>query len=171
MMKISSLLNIRAGFLPEVGPTEVDPFSMEDGLQEAQVLDIRLDTLTGVAAILLELRLALHIRGSNTGLIVAHGVRELVWSAPARDTPLTAWSVGSSRCVRDEGILRMNLTMWPHPGAQLLLSAEAATFFVGDVPGLSESPPDYTEMSPGEGDGEIAGWESEFVVVGAVRAK
>ena len=74
----------------------MDPLTEEDALQEAQVLDVRFNTVTDVVGILFELRQALKLQEANAGVLVAQGVRELTWSGPGRETALTAWSVGSS---------------------------------------------------------------------------
>ncbi len=147
---------------------EVNPLTEEDALQEAQVLDIRVDALIGVVAILFELRQALQLREANTGVLVAHGVRELTWSRPSRDTALTAWSVGSSVPRGNEGLFQISLIMWPHPGARLSLTAESAAFFVGNVPGLAEAPPDYGDVDRAALGHEVASWESAFEPVSAV---
>lgn len=39
---------------------------------------------------------------------------------------MTAWSIGSSVPRAKDQIFGLNLVMWPHPGAQLSLTAESA---------------------------------------------
>jgi hypothetical protein len=58
---------------------EMDPLTEEDGLQEVQLLDVRFDALRCTAGPLFERRPALQLRTANTGVLVAHGVRELAW--------------------------------------------------------------------------------------------
>lgn len=141
---------------------EVDPLTDEDALQGAQVLDIRFDAMACVAGILFELRQALQLREANTGVLIAHGVHEIAWSGPNRDTALTAWSVGSSFPQAKGVLFGLNLVMWPHPGAQLSLTAERAAFFVGNVPGLTDAPPDYTNADRVTLGRKVAGWDSSF---------
>lgn len=95
-MKIDDLLLSDPALRAYASTPEMDPLTEEDALQEAQVLDVRFDALAGVVGVLFELRQALQLQEANTGVLVAHGVRELTWSGPSRDTTLTAWSVGSS---------------------------------------------------------------------------
>lgn len=99
---------------------------------------------------------------------VASNVRELAWAGPERRTSLTAWSVASSVPSTKDGLFGMSLVMWPHPGARLSLIAQSAEFFVGDVPGLSAVPPDYTENDRDAAASELAGWASPFELVSAV---
>ena len=167
-MKIDDLLHLDPALRKYASLPEMDPLTEDDALQEAQVLDVRFDALTGVAAILFELRQALQIQEASTGVLVARGVRELMWSGPGRDEALTAWSVGSSVPSAKDRLFGLSLVMWPHPGAQLTLTAESAAFFVGDVPGLHEAPPDYTVGDRREIAAEVAGWNSAFEPVSAV---
>lgn len=167
-MKIYDLLFLDPALREYASLPEMDPLTEEDALQEAQVIDVRFDALTGVAGILFELRQALQLQEANTGVLVARGVRELTWAGPRSDAPLTAWSIGSSAPSAKDRLFGLSLVMWPHPGAQLTLTAESAAFFVGDVPGLPAAPPDY-----GSGDrcliaAEIPGWDSPFEPVSAV---
>lgn len=63
-------------------------------------------------------------------------------------------------------LFRLSLGIWP--GAQLSLLAESATFFVGDVPGLTEAPPDYTDLDRATLGHKVAGWNSSFKPISAV---
>lgn len=167
-MKVDDLLLLDPALRQHASMPEMDPLTEEDALQEAQVLDVRFDALARVVGILFELRQALQLQEANTGVLVAHGVRELTWAGPGRDTTLTAWSVGSSVPQARDQLFGLNLVMWPHPGAQLSLTAESAAFFAGDVPGLAEAPPDYTDRDRAELGHEIACWDSSFEPVSAV---
>lgn len=50
---------------------------------------------------------------------------------------------------------------------QLKLTAENASFFVGDVPGLDRIP-DYSGVDEATIRAQLAGWRAEFVPVHAV---
>jgi len=167
-MKIDDLLRLDQSLRKYAALPEMDPLTEDDALQEAQVLDVRFDALAGVIAILFELRQALQLQEASTGVLVARGVRELGWTGPERDTALTAWSVGSSVPSAKDRLFGLSLVLWPHPGARLMLTAESAAFFVGDVPGLSEAPPDYSQGDRRALDSEVAGWDSPFEPVSAV---
>jgi hypothetical protein len=147
---------------------EIDPLTEADALQEAQLLDVRFDALTLTVGLLLELRMALQLREANTGVLLARGVRRLSWSGPSRATDLTAWSIGSSVPVDENGTFTLTLSMWPAPGAQFSVAAESAAFVAGDVPGLEDVPPDYGVLDVAAVRKGLAGWDSEFVPVHAV---
>jgi hypothetical protein len=167
-MTIQELLRLDPALRALGAMPEMDPLTEVDALQEAQVLDVRFDALTLTVGLLFELRMALQLREANTGVLVARGVRELSWSGPGRAQGLTAWTVGGSVPRPDQGLFRLELGMWPVPGAQLNLLAESAAFFAVDVPGLSEAPPDYTDLDRLGVSAELAGWDSPFEPVHAV---
>lgn len=131
------------------------------------MLGLRFDAVAGVVGILFELRQALQLQEANTGVLVAYGVRELTWSGPARDAKLTAWSVGSSKPASKNGLFDLSLDMWPQPGARLAVTAERAAFFLGNVQGLLDAPPDYTEHDRAAVAGLVADWESLFETLNA----
>lgn len=168
MMTIADLLHPDPALREHAALPEMDPLTEEDALQEAQVLDVRFDALAGVAAVLFELRQALQLLEASTGVLVARGVRELAWLGPERPAGLTAWSVGSSVPTTEDGLFRLNLVMWPFPGARLRLVAESAAFFVGVTPGLPEAPPDYGAGDRRAIDAELPGWGSPFLPLRAV---
>lgn len=168
MMRIEDVLHLDPALRQYASLPEMDPLTDHDALQEAQVLDVRLDALSGVVGILFDLRQALQLQEANTGVFVGRGVRELRWSGPSRDTALTAWSIGSSVPRTEDRVFALSLVMWPHPGAQLTLAVESAAFYVGDVPGLAEAPPDYTDRDRTNLDHAVACWDSSFEPVSAV---
>jgi hypothetical protein len=168
MMKIGDLLLRNPALRTYASMPEMDPLTEEDALQEAQVLDVRFDALASVVGILFEVRQALQLQDANTGVLVANGVRELTWSGPSRDTALTAWSIGSSIPQAKDQLFRLSLVMWPHPGARLSLIAESAAFFAGNVPGLAEAPPDYTDGDRAALGHEVACWDSSFEPLSAI---
>lgn len=167
MMKIHELLLLNPALHTEASRPEMDPLTENGALQEAQLLDIRFDALTRTVGLLFELRVALQLRDTNTGVLVANGVSELSWTARS-STGLTAWTVGRSRPHLDRGLFRLDLNLWPAPGAELKLEAESAAFFAVDVPGLPEAPPDYSDPDRMKIKAEIAAWESPFEPVHAV---
>lgn len=167
---VNDVLRIQGDFFSDLHAAEIDPFHQEDALQEAQLLSVRFDAVTGLAGLLFEMRQSLQTRGVNTGVLVDRGVSELAWSGPSRSGGLSAWPIGSSVTHRRAGLVRFELGMWPAPGALLSLNALEAHFYLGNVPGLAATPPDYTEVLPSEVSGQIADWNSSFVPVGLVHA-
>jgi hypothetical protein len=146
---------------------EMDPLTEDDALQEAQLLDVRLDAIHSRVGLLFDLRVALQLREANTGVLVAHGVRKLSWSAPQRASTRTAWTVVGSIPQNVNRLFNLKLGMGPSPGAEFNIVAEKAAFFVGDVPHLDQVPPAY-----GDDDvtisNQIPAWDSSFTPVYAV---
>ena len=147
-------------------PLGMDPLGDADVLQEAQLLGVQTDAVRGVAGLLFEMRTALQIRQGDTAVLILRGVRDVTWSAPPRPTELTAWTVDGSTFEREAGLLRVSMSMWPSPGADLTVVATSAEFVVGDVKGLEHAPPDYTD---GSIDGKIATWNSVMTPVMGFR--
>jgi hypothetical protein len=167
MIAIEELLRADSRLRDIAAPPDVNPLTEEDALQEAQLLDLRFDALNSTVGLLFELRLALQLRQANTGVLVARGVRELSWSAGQRSTAKTAWTVGGSIPRSGDRLFRLELGMWPVPGAQLKLVAENASFFSGDVPRLDQIP-DYMDDDDTTVRAHLASWHSDFVPVTAV---
>ncbi len=166
-MKINDLLSMAPGLRGFASMPDMDPLVEAGALQDAHVVDVRFDALAGVLGVIFELRQALQLRAANTGVLVARGVREWAWSAPARDTPLAAWPVESSVPTVSDHRFGLRLVMWPHPGAEFTVNAESAAFFIGNAAGLSEAPPDYTEHDRMTVADQVATWDSLFEPVGA----
>lgn len=145
---------------------EMDPLTEADALQEAQLLDVRFDALRSTIGLLFELRVALQLREASTGVLVAHGVQEFRWSAKRRSTGRTAWNIIGSTPHHEDQVFRLSLLIWPE--AQLKLSATSAAFYMGDVPGLDEIPPDYSDNDEAAIRSGLAGWRSAFSPVYAV---
>lgn len=148
-----------------VATPEVDPLRQSDALQEAQLLEGRVEALSSTVGLLFELRTAMHLMEGNTALLVARGVREFSWSSDARNTDKTAWNVVGSepRYVDELFVLELDFV----PNAGLRLVAESAEFYVGDVDRLSEQLPDYGEDDDAEIRANLAGWRSSFVPIWA----
>ncbi len=146
---------------------EANPFREDGALQEAQLLDIRFDALAGVVAILFELRQSLQFWESDTAVLVARYVSKLVWSGPRRSSALLALPVMGSTSSTEGGSFKLKLDVWLGTGAELSLVAGNAAFYTGNVLGLADTPPDYTENDRSRLIGQIPAWESLFEPTGA----
>jgi hypothetical protein len=145
---------------------EMDPLTEDDALREAQLLDVRFDVLRSTAGLLFEMRGALQLREGNTGVLILHGVRTLAWAAETKEvTGPRAWTVDGSAVTSTDRIFGLELGFWP--GAQLMLAAESAMFFIGDVPGL-DLVPDYGEDDDLTISAQLASLQSEIEPVRAV---
>jgi hypothetical protein len=143
-----------------VEQSAVDPLRHADALQEAQLLDVRVEALSSRIGMLFELRTAMNLAEGNTGLLVARAVHEFTWAAEARATDKTAWNViGSEPRVVDGKFV---LELYFFPNARVSLVAEKVEFHVGDVDGLSEQLPDYGEDDDATIRANLPGWRSSF---------
>lgn len=143
------------------GRPEMDPFAETDALQETQLLDVRVNVLRSSIGAIFDLRSALQLRAANTGVMVAQGVNEFVWSADPR-SDFTAWTVITSTPRCEPRLVRLELKIIPE--SSLRIAAESMAFYVVDVPGLADAPPDL-----GVGNAvvqtDLAGWRSSFIPV------
>jgi len=145
---------------------EMDALTEQDALQEVQLIDVRLETLTSTAWLLFDCRQAIQLRIPNTAVLVVKGVRRLVWSGEEWGRgPRTAWNVVGSTPLAREGIFSLKLAFFPN--ARLELEALSAEFFVGNVPGLSDAPPDFVEDEEETIRADMASWQSTFEPVAA----
>jgi hypothetical protein len=145
---------------------EADPLTEPGALQEAQLLDVRVDAVTSTVRLLFDLRTSLQFMMGNTAVLVAHGVREFRWLAEPRTTVRTAWNVVASEPSSRGRFFCLEVGFVPN--AQLTLVAESAEFYLGDVVGLRDTPPDFgrdDESSIGAG---LADWRSPFTPIHAV---
>jgi hypothetical protein len=112
-----------------------------DALQEAQLVEVRWDTIRGHVGLLFDLRLSLQFRDSDTGLIVLRGVTEVAGLKPHPAASNSAWNVVSSQTALQSGTISVELGIWPE--AQLRITALAGEFYELTVGHLNEmAPPD-----------------------------
>ena len=159
MIAADLLLSLGPG---TVSPPEVNPLVEQDALLEAQVLDVRLDAMRGVLGVLFELRVAMLMRESNVGVLVASGVEDFRWVVEPRRTGLTAWNVLASSVEQEPAGLRFSIGCYPD--AEMSLRARSLVYLNCHADEIGEVPPDYT------GDVEmvrasVVRWESEIDVV------
>jgi hypothetical protein len=139
MMTIEDLLrDTLAG--AELAMPAMDPLREADALQEAQLLDMRIAAATSTVGLLFEMRTALQLREGNAAVLVGYQARALDWSVAPRQG-MTAWTVVGSQ-PSNEG-----LTLDFYPAARLRLAAERAAFFIVNVHGIGDAPPDYMNDS------------------------
>jgi hypothetical protein len=91
---------------------EADALTETDALQEAELLDVRLDALRSTVSLLFDCRGALQIRMGNTAVIVGHGVHRISWVGQPRGR-LTARTVVRSEPVARDGMWSLSLGFVP----------------------------------------------------------
>jgi hypothetical protein len=163
-MTLDELLSVQASHGRGVS-SDVNPLTEENALQEAQMLDIRFDAVRSSVGVLYDLRTALQLQTANTGVFVATKVRDVTWSSEQRSPAHTAWNVISSVPNRVDGRITLSLMMYPQ--ASLRVIAQSAVFYVVEVPGIGDAPPDYGAEEHLIRNG-LPTWRSEFRLVEAV---
>lgn len=134
VITLSELLFVDA---PEDAKGE-DPFISEvDAFLEAQVNAVHFDAITATLGILCDLRTALQLDETNTGLLVLRGVSLLEWSG-ATGRQRTSWKVVGSTVQPLGTNLELHFALTP--AADLRVRGRSAVFHSLDVPAVGEIP-------------------------------
>ena len=121
---------------------EMDPLREVDALQEAQLLDARVWPLTSTAGLLFELRTALQFDEGNAALLVVRGLRDFQWKASSVPSILSALTVVSSTPGMEDDLFGLRLGFFPD--AMSNVRGLGGEFYVLNVLGIGEAPPDYS---------------------------
>ncbi|WP_435208056.1 hypothetical protein [Micromonospora sp. bgisy143] len=148
---------------------DTDPLTGEDALQEAQLLDSRVCQLSSTAALLFELRTSLQFDVGNSALLVLRGLRSFVWSSPAVRMPLVALTVASSAPNRRNGLFRLEVDFFPE--ARLHVEGDLAEFYVLEVEGIGDVPPDYSSSFLEGVQGRLPNWSSPCSLLQASNSR
>ena len=140
-MRLRNLLEGQVVADAKVGSPEMDPLTEKDALQEARLNEMTFDAVNRRVGLLFDLRGALQLRMSGTGLLVLTGVESFTWISERRSSIRTAWNVVGSLPVNEGGAI--NLKLFFFPDAELTAVARSAAFYAGDVLGLPDTPPDF----------------------------
>ncbi|WP_136028685.1 hypothetical protein [Microbacterium sp. PF5] len=133
----------------------------EDAFLEAQVNAVLFDAITSTLGILWDLRTALHLDETNTGLLVVRGVELLEWSG-GTDQQRMSWKVGGSTVQSLGAGLEVHLALTP--GADLRVRGRSAVFHSLDVVALGEIP-DFGSHTDQEVRSMSPRWDSAARVV------
>ncbi|MFM9734279.1 hypothetical protein ACKI17_40195 [Streptomyces niveiscabiei] len=155
---MNSLVASRHDVLPSAQAAEPDPLREADALQEAQLLDSRVCQLTSTAALLFELRTSLQFDAGNAALLVVRGVRSFAWSSSVTPVPFAALTVVSSVADRAADGFRAGFDFFP--AARLEVMGAQADFYVLEVDGIGDIPPDYSGTDHERITRELPSWSS-----------
>lgn len=164
MITVEDLLWI-PGRVPGIPAPEMDPLVEHDALQEAQLLDLRIHALSSTAGLLFELRTALQFQHGNAALLVVHGLLNSRWRAVGRSGGRTAWTVVGSAMRTGSGLLEMDVAL--SPDSSVTIRGTSADFYVLDVSGIGEVPPDYCSGTESDIRSGLPGWGSSFSLLQA----
>lgn len=162
-MNIADLL-VAPARLSHTSPVEMDALSETDALVEAALLEVSLNAASGDAWLLFDCRGALQIETGNVAVVVVREVSEFRWTtAPQKGW---TWRAVMSWEPRPHPA-GLAITAGLLPDADLHVVGSGAEFYVGNIPGGDAPPPDFTSASPEQIREGLAGWSSDFEVVGA----
>ncbi|MFJ5925722.1 hypothetical protein ACIQF6_24245 [Kitasatospora sp. NPDC092948] len=153
--------------VPVVPAPEMNPLAEDDALQEAQLIDLRVHALSSTAALLFELRTALQFDTGNAAVLIVRGLEKSEWRPGGRRDGKTAWSVVGSTVRTGSRSFGIEIDLYPN--AKVEVSGASAEFYVVDVPGISEAPPDYSLEGEEFMRSDLPGWDSPFSLLQASR--
>ncbi|MEU3826596.1 hypothetical protein GT045_05625 [Streptomyces sp. SID486] len=141
-----------------------DPFAQDDVLHDTQLLDARVCPTANRAALLFDMRTASYFPTGNAALVVVRGLQAFHWTGAAQSLPLMAFSVMSSRMSAvSGGGLRMDLEFFPD--GEFSVSGERADFYLLEVRGISEAPPNYVDSRLDEVRHALPWWDGDCTVL------
>lgn len=166
MPTLDELFFLEPAQLVTNGTIAASPFSEDDTLLEAQILEIRYDGIRSALGVALEMRLAERITETSTALLVAHNVIHYSWNQTDRRGGRTAWTIISSTPRRTESGFALELKT--SPSGTLSITANSASLYSVRISGLEgTAPPDYGNPNYAAIRRGIANWTSDVEVVGA----
>ncbi|TRV71557.1 hypothetical protein FKN01_31580 [Streptomyces sp. 130] len=144
-------------------PIDWDPLREPDALQEVGLLDCRICPLTGRAGLLLDMRTALQYRAGNAALLVVRGLQAFRWHEEALERGLLNFAVMSSAPSTVKKTWQMDIGLFPD--GELRVAGTAAEFYLVDVNGIPEAPPDYQRRGLREVRDDLSWWDSDCTVL------
>jgi hypothetical protein len=145
-------------------PIGWDPLKEQDALDDVQLLDCRVCPTANRAALLFEMRSALHYPTGNAALLVVRGLRSFHWNGAPQEHKLMAFTVTSSR---PSGITGggWQLDLEFFPDGKNSVSGDRADFYLLDVHGIPEGPPNYLGSDLDGVRHELPSWNSDCTVL------
>lgn len=145
-------------------PIDCDPFTEDDALFDAQLLDCRVCPTSNRSALLFEMRTAERFPRGNASLLIVHGLQSFHWDGTSTGRPLMAYSVQEYKeSVVAGGEVRLDLGFFPD--GDLTLVGVRADFYLLEVPGIPKAPPNYSERNLGQVRDGLPWWDSSCTVL------
>jgi hypothetical protein len=147
-----------------VSPPHWDPLVHDDGLREAELLDVRIDPGRSTVGLIFGLGGALQLDTSDTGVLVARRVQQAAWSVMgpdpshaggryARYVMSSAWS-----STADGACLSLGMQL----DVELSITALDFDFYEVDLAGGAYVVPDYTELDDAAIHAQQPNWNSPY---------
>lgn len=144
--------------LPE--HAEVDALRCPGALEDSALLDVRISGVWPRAWLLFDCKGALDVRQGNTAVLVAHGLRTISWKSDGDPPGRLNRAVGIWQPTVGNSEWHLQVSLWRN--VTLELTARSAEFYVGNVPGGDDPPPDFGTATDDEIRAGLADWSSEF---------
>lgn len=161
MATLSDLRNLRPDRADSFAATAWNPFSSDDVLSGAQILEVRHDILRSSLSITLELRVSEYDWQACAGLITAFDVTNYVYSQDLHNNGLVAWTILSSITERLKETLTLQLS--GTPAFSLKFTAGQAAFYSAKIEGMEGlPPPDYTAADAIHVETKIPNWDAQI---------
>lgn len=140
---------------------EADALRDDGALEDAALFDLRFDTVRSELWLLFDCRGALRVRAGNTAVLVLKAVQRVRWEDKSAIFP-HMWRSVDNWVVRplDRGSFELNTDFFKKASLHAVFSS--GEFFVGDVPGCDEAPPNFLTATDHEIRTELQGWNSTF---------
>ncbi|MEU2777243.1 hypothetical protein ABZ646_31185 [Streptomyces sp. NPDC007162] len=146
------------------GPIDSDPFRDDDALFDAQLLDCRVCPTSNRAALLFEMRTAEQFLSGNGAVLIVHGLQSFHWDGSATHRPLMAFSVQEYKpSLNADCGVRLNLGFFPD--GDLSVAGDRADFYLLEVSGIPQAPPNYSQRNLGQVRDGLPWWDSPCTVL------
>jgi hypothetical protein len=162
-MKISELLVDPERDRMSASP-ESDALTEDGALAEAALLNVRMDTTLSDLWLLFDCRGALQLEEGNAAVVVVNGVTAFNWAAERRDGRTWRAVMGWSPSAQAG---HLTIVVETEPDGRLEVRGTGGEFFVGNIPGGDDPPPDFTSATDAVIRAGLADWSSEFDLIGA----
>jgi hypothetical protein len=158
---VSTILELLAspGRREFAGEPETDALTEVDGLQEADLLDVRYSLDDAKLAMLFDIRIALGFRLANTAVLIMGEVSTIELSCRHTDWLHRSHTVIDSIPAPQDGLFTFELRCLD--GWAVRAVSHTAEWFVGNIPGLPDAQPDFHGDEAAIAAGMPA-WTSEF---------
>ncbi len=118
---------------------EMDALTELEALDEAALLDVRLNAVDSSAWLLFDCKGALQVRAGNTAIVVLKSIRSVEWTCS--QPKLRAWRyILGWEPISQGGLLRVKF--FTDDTGEFRATCLAAEFYVGDIPGGDDAPPE-----------------------------
>lgn len=147
-----------------VGAPEMDALREDAALDEAGLLEVRVNVVDSSAWLLFDCRGALQVRAGYTGIIVLKSIQQLEWSCPSNRSLSWRYVLGWKPAVHGDSF---TVEFFAGDDGNFRATALAGEFYVGSVPGDDEAPPNLLHATDEEILEGFAQWDSPFTAIRA----